>query len=504
MNKLVFILVLIFNSLIFSQKLFFDNETNFKLKDEIVAEVGNIKISAEEFIYSYEFGPAFPKKHPDSKLKHLNYMINEKLLAIEGFEKNIIGKELPSNIYNDIRNDLSTEEMFVEEILPEVRINNDEIEKVINKKQSEYQLRWLYTNSSNVLENYVKSLNNGITFDSLFYAQLNDSVFIDDRQLISTLFNIYKKNPVLAQIVDTLEPGKTSNPIHTDDGWYIIFTDNIFKNVITNETDYNKLKTESVNAIKKSKMDILSDQFVKKLFEESNPIIKRDAFNILRSFLGKYIIDSEKYSSWDLDNKVDIALNNIGLKKGDKFSGLALVENSVSLITIDEFVKWYRLREQYVKFNKADLISLSKSLEDLVWQMVRDKLLTYRAKQSGYDKSEWVTKQSDWWMEKISYSSYKNELATSITLNSDEIKFVDENGKSQTEFLNEKFNQKLLSKILGLKKKNKITINKNILDELIVSSENDASAIDMYIVKRGNLIPRPAYPTIDNEWASWE
>jgi hypothetical protein len=47
-------------------------------------------------------------------------------------------------------------------------------------------------------------------------------------------------------------------------------------------------------------------------------------------------------------------------------------------------------------------------------------------------------------------------------------------------------------------------MNEKVLDNIIVSSENDKKAIDMYIVKRGNLVPRPAFPTIDNEWASWE
>jgi len=54
------------------------------------------------------------------------------------------------------------------------------------------------------------------------------------------------------------------------------------------------------------------------------------------------------------------------------------------------------------------------------------------------------------------------------------------------------------------KKKYKISINKDVLNKIKVSSENDKNAIDMYIVKRGNLIPRLAYPSIDNDWASWE
>jgi len=61
-----------------------------------------------------------------------------------------------------------------------------------------------------------------------------------------------------------------------------------------------------------------------------------------------------------------------------------------------------------------------------------------------------------------------------------------------------------LNKIIELKKKYKVVINEDVLNKVKVSSENDKKAIDMYIVKRGNLIPRPAFPTIDIDWASWE
>ncbi len=504
LKKLILISFLLISSKIYSQDIFLEQENNSTKRDQIVAEVGNIKITSEEFIYNYEFGPAFTKRSKNSKQRHLEYMINEKLLALAGYENGVMEKETAKNIFNDIESDLATEEMFQKEILPQVKINDSEIERLIEKKQTEYQLRWLYTDDLQMLKSYVKELQVGITFDSLFYTQLNDSVLIDDRQLTSSLYNIYMKNPRFAQIIDTLNPGRISDPIHTDDGWYIIKIDNIVKNMITKETEYNKLKSESVNAITKSKLDILSDQYVKELFIDENPIIKRDVFNLLRSYIGKFILAPEKYSEWDLDKKLDVALDNLGLKRGDQYQGLTLVESKNQKVSLDEFIIWYRNREQYIKFLKNDLINFSKSLEDLVWLMVRDKLLTNKAIERGYDKSLWVQKQSDWWKDKISYSVYKNDLANSITLSSEEISLIKENKKSQSEILSEELSKKILHRILELKKKYKIKINEDLLNEIKVSSENDNKSIELYIVKRGNLIPRPAYPSIDNDWASWE
>lgn len=504
MKTILLIALFFYLSNSYPQNLFFEGDDNSKTKNEIVAEVGTLKITGEEFIYSYEFGPAFPKRKENSKQTHLNYMINEKLLALDGYEKGFIKKENAKDIYKDIESDLAAEEMFSKEIMPEIKINDAEITKVIEKKQSEYQIRWLYSWDLLQTENYLKELRSGVPFDSLFKSQLNDSVRIDDRQLTSSLYNIYVKNSQFAQIVDTLKPGKISDPLHTDDGWYIIKIDNIWKNEITSESEFNKLKSESVNAITKSKMDILSDQYVKGLFSVENPLIKRDVFNILRSYLGKYILTPEKYSEWKLDNKLEIALTNLGLKRGEKYTGLTLVTSKKSNILLDEFIIWYRNREQYVKLLKNDLVGFSKSLEDLVWLMVRDKLLTAKAYQNGYNKSEWVIKQSGWWKDKISYSVYRNELANSITLNSEEKRLLNENKKSQSEILSEELSKKILYKILELKKKYKVVIYEDVLNKIKVSSENDKKAIDMFIAKRGNLIPRPAFPSIDNDWDSWE
>src|SRR5512142_2430793 len=51
----------------------------------VVAGVGNREITGQEFLLSYEFGPAFPKRGPDAKRRYLDFMINEKLLALDGY-----------------------------------------------------------------------------------------------------------------------------------------------------------------------------------------------------------------------------------------------------------------------------------------------------------------------------------------------------------------------------------------------------------------------------------
>ncbi len=504
MKTLLLLLIIFFTGNSIPQDLFTQANQNSVNKDDVVAQIDTITITAEEFFYNYEFGPAFPKRKSDAKETHLNYLINEKLLALEGFNEGIMEQDYPKDFLSDIQSDIAAEEMFREEILPKIEIKEDEIEKIIQKKRLEYEIRWLYSENEPSINTFLKQLNAGISFDTLFNSQLNDSVFIYDRQMTSTLFDIYKKNPILAQILDTLKAGTISAPVHTEDGWYIIKTDNISKNLITSETENDRFRSESIDALKQGKMASFSDEFIKRLFDDENPVIKRDAFNILRSYLGKFILAQEIYSEWHLDTKLDSALSNLGLKRGDKYPGITLVSGNNSNYSLDEFIIWYRNREQYIKFVKKNLNDFSSSLENLIWVMVRDKMLAATAFQKGFYNVPWVKKQSQWWKEKIAYSAYKNNLEKSIKLTSNEIQLVKEKKKSQSEILSGKFSEKILHKILELKERYKITVNKDILDKIKVSSENDKKAIDMYFIKRGNLIPRTLFPSIDNEWISWE
>ncbi len=62
-----------------------------------------------------------------------------------------------------------------------------------------------------------------------------------------------------------------------------------------------------------------------------------------RSYLGKIVLTLEKYSEWELDNKLDVALSNLGLKRSDKYPGLTLVEcKTKNISSLDEFIIWYQ------------------------------------------------------------------------------------------------------------------------------------------------------------------
>ncbi|MDH7605609.1 MAG: peptidyl-prolyl cis-trans isomerase [Melioribacter sp.] len=475
-------------------------------QDSIVAKVGNIKITVNEFINCYEYGPAFYKKVKDSKKVFLNHLINEKLLALDGYSRGLDTLSEVKNIFNEFESDIATEELFKDEILKKISYTKEEIDTVAKQKLIEVELQWIYSSSEDEIRKIYDSLFAGIDFQKLFNKQLNDSIYYEDRYLKSSRYVLGLKNYELAKIIDTIKVNTFSKPIKANDGWYIVKLMNINYPLIVNESEQNKIMKEAETALIKRKMDQLSDVYVNSLMMKSNPVIKRKAFQVLRSYLAQFELPKETYDKWRLSEILREALNSFNLINQKNINDITLVELNYGKISLSDFINWYRARDEYIKFDKRSFASYSRSLENIIWRMVRDKLLTEEARKKGYFERRVVKEQSKWWKDKIIYSTVKNELMNSILLEKKEVDDTNKNinDKSYTEFIEDELTKKIFRKINELKNKYAITINEDLLKSIKVSEENNVKALDLYVVKRGGLIPRTPFPTIDNYWARWQ
>jgi hypothetical protein len=267
-----------------------------------------------------------------------------------------------------------------------------------------------------------------------------------------------------------------------------------------------RLQQESINALKKKKMDQISDRYVNQLLLTRDPVIKRQCFNVLRSFVGNYTLTKELYDDWELSGKLDAALNELQVTKDNVGQSVLVVMNEGN-VTLKEFLNWYQNRSQYIKLNKNDLQSFSKSLENLIWRMLRDKLLSEKAYERKFHHTESFKKQTNWWRDKIVYSAVKREIIESVSLEQNELNFNPSDSlksESKDEMIRLNINRRLWNRINKLKNTYDIKINDDVLEKIKVSEQNNSKAIDFYTVKKGGLIPRTPYPTIDFEWISWE
>ncbi|HEY9165518.1 MAG TPA: peptidylprolyl isomerase [Candidatus Kryptonia bacterium] len=467
----------------------------------MLAKVGNKKITVREFLCGYEFGPAFVKREKDSKRRYLNYMINEKLLAMEGYKEGFADSARVKDLLDAIEGDLASMEMYKDDILRKVTIPADMLNRATEENKITYKLKWIYAPTADSMDFYVTELGNGISFDSLFNLQLKDSVvYADQRSLEETEFKLRMRNLAMFKDVAKMKAGDISEPIKGPDGWYLFKLVDVWKNLITTQTEFEKEEYDSRQALTIDTADTLSDEYVRAMMLEHNPVIQARAFDILRSYMGSYVLAEDKFKAWKLDDRMQSEIGRFDSVKSPDFSKLILVTLTNENIFLGDFINWYKMRDAYLKFDETGFNPFSASLEKMIWQMVRDHLLVQRAYSRGYQNLDIIKQQADWWQDKIVYAVVRDEIEKSIEWNVE----LPAGNKNDHVDKTQEMIAKLFRKLQQLKKDYKIEINTKVLNEILVKNNDEPSAIDVYTVRKGGTFPHPVYPSIDYSWQDWE
>jgi hypothetical protein len=494
-----------------------------KFSSVILAQVGPWNVTAQEFMLSYEYGPAFTKRESDSKKHYLTYMIYEKLLALDGYDRGLQSSPMVKEVLNEVEADLATEELYKDDVLNAVNISDKEIEHGVSGENLHLALKWIFSPVQDDIFRDAKLLRNGASFDSLFAVRSPDSASADNRSLQTTCFKLEMKNQALAAAVESLALGTVTPPIHAPDGWYLVKIVDGWKNPIITETENTKLHEDVRRALLQHRSDSLSDRYVHRMLLAENPVIDKESFELLQAHLGRKFLSAEKYSAWEMDKRLASHTPAPNLDSIDLYRANVLVTMNKAKYLVGDFLDWEKPRDPYVRLDMKTRHAYFASVEELVWRMVRDRMLTAEAYRRGLQKKESVVKQTQWWEEKLVYRAAKLEIDNSITQDDStlhkyyvehEREYVDAKGnvrqfeEAKDDVRHDEFSyqetNKMLHQILKLKQKYAVKINDETLKKLYVDVENSPKAIDVYTVKKGGIFPHTAFPSIDYEWQTWD
>ena len=496
---------------------------NPKFSSVILAEVGPWNVTAQEFLLSYEYGPAFTKREADSKKHYLTYMIYEKLLALDGYDRGLQSSPMVKEVLDEVEADLATEELYKDDILNTIHFSDKEIEHGVSGENIHLGLKWFFSPAKDDILQDAKLLRNGASFDSLFAVRCPDSASADNRSMQTTRFTLEMKNAALATAIDSLTAGTVTPPIHAPDGWYLVKITEAWKNPIITETENMKLHEDVRRALLQHISDSLSDQYVHRMLLGENPVIDEESFELLRAHLGRKFLSTEKYAAWGMEKKVAVQKRYPNPDSVELYRTKVLVTMKNGKFLFGDFLDWEKPRELYIRLDTQSPRAYFASVEQLVWRMVRDRMLTAEAYRRGLQKRESVAKQAKWWEEKLVYRAAKLEIDDSIKLGDSTLHTYyhehekdypnDKGGIRTFEEVKDDVSRdafvyqetsRLLHKILKLKQKYAVKVNDETLKKLTVDVENYPKAIDVYTVKKGGIFPHTAFPSIDYDWQTWD
>jgi hypothetical protein len=483
----------------------------------VIARVGPTAITVREFVLTSLFGPAFVKRAPDTRRRTLNYMINEKLLALG------VRRSDPSVAENleALEGDLATEELYRDDVLSHVRVPEHEIANAVRQWNTEVSLRWLFRTDRNDAAEISRAIRAGVPFDTLFAREIADSsVNADDREMTATLFKVRQHNAAMAALAESLPVRRPSDPVEGPDGYYILQIDSLSRQVLSTETAEVQARSDVRRALTKMKADSLSDSYVRRRMLEADPVILRPAFDLLRAHLGSLILKPEKFGEFELTR--DLA-GGKDYRNIDRYGSETLVKLARGNVTLRDFLQWYRLREVNIKITTSSPQALFLSLQDVVWRMVRDRLLIHAARQRGLQRRPDVITQKRWWKEKLLFQVAKDSIMRTIAWTDSTLRayynarsrsFRDSSGNTlpfesvKDDVLREWYDLELKKRVFHtlnrLKKEYRVTVDEKVLQEIPVDAENDPRAIEVYTVKKGGTFPHQAFPTIDYFWQTWQ
>ena len=316
-------------------------------KTNVVATVGHFSITAQDLLDSYEVGPAFVKRYPDPLRKHLEYMIFERLLALEAERKGYDTSLFVRARVAALEEDLTVEELYKDDVLSRVTVSNKEIEDGIRKERLSVHIRWLYAANKGEAKVLESELKRGVSFDSVY--AVNCGKDSSDRSLETTLLRLEQNTPELARSVAQLKTGRVSAPVEGPDGYYIVKLDRVWQNPLVTETENARLKGDVVRTLTASRADQLASAYVKGRMTGANPVIKAEGFNIIRALIADRGLTHDTRVQWEIPSTFMTEAGPRPIAYSQELMNRPLVAFDKRALTVGDYATWFDIRQFQLK-----------------------------------------------------------------------------------------------------------------------------------------------------------
>lgn len=447
--------------------------------DPVLARVGDEIITVEEFRLNYEFGHGHLRRGTDPKRNYLNYMIAEKLIALEADKEGLDTLPAIRHAMHTLQEELLIERVFEEKVLAHVEVTDDEIRAEINRDAVSFKFRLLPAGSRQEAMQLYESIQQS-SFDAVMEEELNarPELRLVEGELTSPYLKAEDIDPTLLGLLKDLELNKPSLPQPYQDAWFIFEVMDIRRERLA-DADY-EAKTPSYQKILYNRKALeAGTAFVSETMQPLNVATKRQAFEVLTDAL---------WAWYKEDTPVRNLLDYIDRSSNPKpYMALLIAHYDDPLVTFDERTwRIYDFLEHFTPgryvLRTEDAATFKTHLADIVALVVRDDHLLQMAMQDNLDQDEIFQRSVKNWKQKWLFQEYRN------------IKLVNASADASRNWM------KHLADSLA--SEYKVEVNWQVLDTLrtSVSPQNPTQTVHLF-KSNANKMP---FPIADPNWQAVE
>ncbi len=488
-------------------------------RTQVIARVGRFSITAGDLLDSFEFGPAFVRRVSNPLRTHLEFMIDERLLALEADRGHLDTTAFVRTRTAAINEDLTVDQLYAAEVLSTIHLSDAAIDTAVEKSRVQISLRWLFAPERGGAERLARLLQRGASFDSLMASDTTGDG-PEGRTLATTLLGLESNTPGFARSIASLRQHQVSAPLRGPDGFYIVRLDRVWRDPLETESGYAHARDNAARTLREARTNEMADQYAGSLMKMAHPVMKAQGFNILRGWLALKGLSHDERLKWKIPSTFMTEAGPRPIADAGEFLREPLVTFGGRTLSVRDYLEWFQLRQFQLK--RSSLSAFNASVKQTVWRLVRDRLLSEEAYRRGLDRRVEVRQESAKWEAKLLYLACRAQFQRSIRVpdslvlneyRSHRKRYRDADGQPVSfaqvrdelrRDLADRMESTLIFRTLRqLKVSTPVTVEEAAVAALGAGLLPDNRSIDVIVYKPGGTFPRVAFPTIDQRWQTF-
>ncbi|GAB5518836.1 MAG: hypothetical protein RhofKO_10870 [Rhodothermales bacterium] len=434
----------------------------------IVAQVGDHRITAEDFRLNYAFGHGTLRTGTNPREVYLGWMIREQLLAQEAERRGLDTAAVVRFNRRTMAEELLVEHAFQRYVLDEVSVTDEEVEAAINRRAVQFQFRFIPALNERDGER-IRTAWVDQGFESVLDARREAlaEVNLFAENLISPLVRAADIEPDLLTILQELPVNTPSVPVQRDGQWFVFEVTDVRRDRLA-PADYAQQGASVRKVLYNQKAMQQGTQFVADTMMPLDVITKREGFDVLRTALWAW------YRAEPPIRPLSHYLSNRAFTAD--YAVLLRQHTETPLITFDDTV-WTiaDFAEQFTpgryQLDLDDERAFTARLADVVALVVRDAVLIANAQQDRLDQTAAYQHELAQWTDHWRFRALRRQLGAR-----DLVAFTD-----------------------SLWAVTDVHIYRTVLDTLTIPVD-DTRAQQQTVFLLKSHSNRPAFPVVDRDW----
>ncbi len=389
--------------------------TNSFGQDTIIAKVGNLNITKDEFTDRYEFVPQ-PNSNKDQSLKKYDLLysiIAEKLWALEAEDENLISALETQTAFASIEKMYVRDALYKIEIGDKSKASEQEINDALKKYFSDLFIAVIYEKDSSQIFDDFEKLNSGISLDSLSEMKKIEPKVIE--------IKYGEMNEELENLFYNLNENEYSTPLNLNGKWVIFKNEKTIKRSFTSE-DINAAVKRVKKIIEERKSDKVYNNFAKQFF--SNLKVKTDGeiFWQIADFLTQVLSERKTANAIPDSENVKMEVKdilNLESKLGKETLDKPFVQFEENPVSTRNFLKQFIFDGFYS--NQVDEKTISVKLDSRVKSFIENELLTREGYNRGLQNLPEVQSRIQMWKQNYLAKILQQKIVDSLNVTDDEV-----------------------------------------------------------------------------------